>query len=366
MKDQVVVGGQERVIGQTVGYRNDIDGLTWIYRFGWLRSKELGQLLWPNNGSSQKYAEAIVRKWLKHQLVLTRKLPLRAGSGIVLSHRGAEFLRLHGVPATSGKDWGETKHGIWKAPLAWQHDLFSMGVLAAFHELGYAIIPERELRRKHECKKIPDGLVISPDGKQVLWVEVENVRKDGACKQHLVETLLKVAAGNAQILDGHRATGTLLCFVENARDEKGHVLDHVLRVSNAIKRTAKQAFQLDLGKITLAGAGFGSVELEKVTIESDKTMNYLRRMEKIGWDLDDDGNKSCPVDGLEAIYRPTAQGWAWRIEQYPETNKRGYDDFDSVPIVLVKGVSESEMAAKRQLAIHCFEQYEFSLDFPDL
>jgi hypothetical protein len=242
-----------------------------------------------------------------------------------------------------------------------------MGVLATFHERGYQIIPERELRRTvGNSIKLPDGLIIASDGKEILWLEVENARKDGACKQHLVATLLKVAAGNAPILDGYRATSTLLCFVENARDEKGHVLNHLLRLTNEIKRTTKQPIRLGLGKITLAGAGVGSVELEKVTIESDKTMNFLRRMENIGWDFNRDGNKSCSLDGFEFAYWPIDQWWAWEItEDRPCCDARGYHDSNWLPKSCLKGGSASEAAAKRQLA----ESYEYCkdtlLDFPD-
>ena len=47
---------------RTVGENNKLDALKHIYKFGWLRSQELGLFLWTESDSHKKNAEALVRK----------------------------------------------------------------------------------------------------------------------------------------------------------------------------------------------------------------------------------------------------------------------------------------------------------------
>ena len=95
----------------------DIQGLTALWDFGWLRPQELGRLLWPEATHQVKYAERIARRWSEKGLVLSRKLPAHNGTAMVLSESGARLLRESiGVAVQSGKDWGETRNGAWMAP----------------------------------------------------------------------------------------------------------------------------------------------------------------------------------------------------------------------------------------------------------
>ena len=45
--------------GIEIGRDVDISGLLWVDRFGWIRAKEMGRLLWPRCNHSVKYAERI-------------------------------------------------------------------------------------------------------------------------------------------------------------------------------------------------------------------------------------------------------------------------------------------------------------------
>jgi len=71
---------------------NDISGLTWVSKFGWLRSAELGRLMWPNNAYARTRADRVVRGWLERGLVISRGLPDGAGRAFVLSEPGARLL----------------------------------------------------------------------------------------------------------------------------------------------------------------------------------------------------------------------------------------------------------------------------------
>ena len=121
----------------------DIQGLTAIWDFGWLRPQELGRLMWPEATHQVKYAERIARKWCDKGLILSRKLPAHNGTALVLSESGARLLRESiGVAAQSGKDWGETRNGAWMAPRWWRHDLVANSLLSIMAARGHHVIPE--------------------------------------------------------------------------------------------------------------------------------------------------------------------------------------------------------------------------------
>ena len=141
--------------------QNDYNGLLWIKKFLWLRSYELGMLLWQHDEKwSRTRADRVIRSWCKRGLVILRKLPERQGHAVFLSHKGAELLTDAGVYAKSGKDVGTIIDKIWQPPNDWKHHLLNSAVLAWLHQLGNRILPEHEIKSTTSgLKKIPDGLV---------------------------------------------------------------------------------------------------------------------------------------------------------------------------------------------------------------
>lgn len=113
--------------------RNDLQGLQWIHKFGWLGATELGYLLWTGNASARHQANRLTRSWLARQLVLARELPERAGRAFVLATAGARLLAEHGVAAASGEDIGETRGESWTPP--------STHAYAEFRGSAYEHIP---------------------------------------------------------------------------------------------------------------------------------------------------------------------------------------------------------------------------------
>ena len=167
--------------------RNDAMGLHFIHQFDWLRTAELGHLLWPHSPASRQAADRLARDWIARRLVLVRELPNAAGRALVLSEAGARVLADEGLLAKSGKNIGKSTDQGWLPPASWAHDLLAAGVLCELHRRGFNIYPEAELRRRAGAQaKIPDGLAVGPDG-QVVCLEVERARKSGPQMRKLAD-----------------------------------------------------------------------------------------------------------------------------------------------------------------------------------
>ena len=84
-----------------------ITALHWISRFGWLRARELGALMWPprdaHPGSliaddhrmneQRKLASRLLSRLRESRYVLQRRLPGKAGDAYVLSGAGIHYLQ---------------------------------------------------------------------------------------------------------------------------------------------------------------------------------------------------------------------------------------------------------------------------------
>jgi hypothetical protein len=69
---------------------NDLTGLTAIAKFGWLRAREIGNVLWPHNESRNVAGARIVRRWVQEAGYLGATSTRRGGNG----------------PSTDPFDWG--------------------------------------------------------------------------------------------------------------------------------------------------------------------------------------------------------------------------------------------------------------------
>ena len=107
-----------------IGQQRDYDGLCLLHQFGWIRAKELANMLWPNSKRPKVNASELVGKSKRAGWILIRHLPDNAGDALVLSAAGAVHLRQFGYPAAAtGKDWGETHGSDWSPPKTWRHEL---------------------------------------------------------------------------------------------------------------------------------------------------------------------------------------------------------------------------------------------------
>ena len=112
---------------------NDEFGLKAIHKFGWLRAREIGNVLWPKNATRHIAGAKIARRWVAERLVMSRTLPGGLGLAFVLTKRGADYLQHEfGVDAKSGKKIGdhvEQISGVWRPSNSWQHDLIANSFL---------------------------------------------------------------------------------------------------------------------------------------------------------------------------------------------------------------------------------------------
>lgn len=293
---------------------NDLWGLEWIYRFVWLRSLELGRLMWPDDTYARTRTDRVIRGWRARGLVIERQLPNGAGRAITLAEAGARLLRDEkNIDVRSGKDWGETKDGKWVPKHSWQHDLIAAGVLTLLYEKDYDILPEPMLHRENPgLQKFPDGLVYKDD--LVVWLEIEQARKTGPHMQNLATALYAAATGQAPQISGKRVTTALLTYVEGANDERGYRLDHHHRVIKALRKTASKCFELHMGKCTLAGCGVADLEIDLLTIEPEFALRILGVLEADGWRQSAEGGWEAQYGDLKAcIWEAEHMGWAAQL-----------------------------------------------------
>lgn len=323
---------------------NDRDGLDWVHRFGWLRTLELGALLWPGTAeaSATRQANRLAKSWVKRGLVLERQLPENAGRALVLATGGVRVLAEHGIEATSGKDVGKLIDNptwrpplkyepLWLPPLTWRHDLLAAGVLVDLHLRGYKVLPEATIRRHAgNLIKIPDGLAVKD--KQVLWLEVESARKTGKAMRDLADALCAVSDKQAAAVLGHRPTHVLVAHTADSKDERGHKLSHRTRIRAAVAEAARKDVNIAWAACTLRGAaGVGAIEYKEERIQSDRAAAILKRME---WRL------SAEEEGVWVASYGDRLGYIWEDDGFWGYQVEGRTG----------GTADSEAAAKRACA----------------
>lgn len=311
---------------------NDRDGLRWVHRFGWLRTTELGALLWhmTSPDSATRQANRLARSWVKRGLVLARELPENAGRALVLSAAGVRVLAEHGIEAHTGKDIGKlvsdnddnwhpplkwkTK---WIAPLSWKHDLLAAGVLVDLHRRGYEVLPEAHIRRHAGLlAKVPDGLA-RKEG-IILWIEVESARKTGKAMRDLADALCIVAAREAAPVLGLRTTHALVAYQDDAVDERGHTLSHRARVRAAVATLAKRDTPLMWAACKLRGtAGVAEVKYEEDLVPADRAAAIMKRMEWRQHPEEDGVLVASYGDRLGYVWQYDDDHWSYQVNDRP-------------------------------------------------
>lgn len=298
-------------------FQNDTNGLSWLHRFGWLRTHELGPLLWPSNSEARHRADRLARSWRERGLVLERVLPQRAGRALVLAAGGVRLLADAGFEAASGKDFGETHGGVWVPPMTWRHDLLANGVLVDLHRKGFEVLPEAHIRRHAgRVAKMPDGLAVR--GHQVIWLETEMARKTGPSMRLLADALCSVGEGAAAPIMGLRPTHSVVAFADARRDERGHTLNHRRRVSAAVAAAARRAVPITWASCTLCGAGVEAVSYVEGIVEADRAAAIMRRLESAGWHPET-GVLAANYGARRALVweDEDAGCWAWQVDDLP-------------------------------------------------
>jgi hypothetical protein len=153
------------------GERNRLQLLDYLNRFGWLTSKMVASLIWPDGSQAPAMARRLLKAMLDDKLVLRRELP----GGVdcyTLAASGAKVLTAAtGAAANSGASM-QLGNVVHRACSNWYliSHIAAENVVWTEHEIQTERSPLRILDGK-----VSDGLVETPEG--LLWVEVENAWK---------------------------------------------------------------------------------------------------------------------------------------------------------------------------------------------
>lgn len=342
---------------QKKGLENDIFGLQKIWDFGWLRPQELGLLIWKESVHATKYAERIGRKWEKNGYVISRKLPDHAGTAWVLSEGGANFLRMNGILAKTGKDWGDTKKNEkekieWIPPTNWKHDLLANSFLARlFSKRDFIVIPEKKIKRENNLKKIPDGLCINPKTKKVYLIEAEKARKTGEYMHELAKSIVNTSSGKSPIISGFKPTSSIIIFTEENIDDRGNTINHELRIINAIEKITDIEINLLIFKCAMKGPAVIDYKFETKKIGEDYITRRLAYWNKYHPWYEENGNKCCFISGIIAryYYDSSIKVWEWELEdtRHPPRIDQKYKLMTPTRLT---GLANSSLDAMRQIA----------------
>lgn len=293
---------------------NDANGLLFVYKFGWLRTVELGKLLWPKSSASRQAADRLARSWVQRQLVIVRDLPDGAGRALVLAAAGVRLLAESGIEAGSGKDIGRFNDDGWLPPATWRHDLLGHGVLCELHRVGYHVYPEADLRRQAVShSKIPDGFAVK--GNEGIHLEVEYSRKSGNEMRKLANALSIAASGQSHPIAGIKPTAAMVAYLPSALDERGYVLSHRMRVRHAIQFATATDLTIYWAKCSLLGnAGVGQVEFQKEVIGTDRVSRITRIMEATGWHRHSNGALAATYGQHIGYVWHDEHGWSYAVE----------------------------------------------------
>lgn len=214
---------------------NQLNALRALHRFGWLRTRDLGTLLfrrWKRGGNIYslsslpalkpapaskeeiRRAQRLVVALTKKKLILSASAP--NGSRIhTLSQRGARVLSDQGISAVTGKDLVRDVHAAYFIHRTASNEVAISGILE-----GFKVSTEREISQGkwlggltgvHDKK--PDVLLRA--GKLCYWIEVERSRKNQKDYQALLAWLIRLWASverpesPANLIDGQNLAGVI-------------------------------------------------------------------------------------------------------------------------------------------------------------
>lgn len=172
--------------GVEAAERNERAIINWLARFGWLTSRQLARLVWPDASQAHRMAQRTLARLIARGDVLRRELPNGYGIAYVIGERGVR--RLDGTDAenTSFRGGRDLK---FHAPLhrAICNDYaidFLTYARTRNSALEHAVYTEMEIQRSlapapellHEGRlHVPDLLL--QEGNLYTWVETEHTPK---------------------------------------------------------------------------------------------------------------------------------------------------------------------------------------------
>lgn len=174
--------------------RNRASVLKWLARFGWLTSRMVAALAWPDAAQAQAMARRTLKALTDEKLVIARALT-KGGSAYLLSAKGARYLQEQaGMHVQSGNSLaiGNPVHrscSNWYLIYAIQRGL----TVVTEHEIATERGPCRVLKGKQA-----DGLVIAEDGAST-WLECEHSQKSRPERHKTVALVQECIGGETQV-----------------------------------------------------------------------------------------------------------------------------------------------------------------------
>lgn len=174
--------------------RNRLAILRWLARFGWLTSRMIAALVWPDAAQSMAMTRRALKDLIEDKFVISRPLT-KGGAAYLIGAKGARFLHEQcGIAVESGNALA-IGNPVHRACSNWH---LIDAILGGFevvteHEIVCERGPFRSLNGK-----VPDGLIISNGdtvGNSAIWLECEHSQKSRGERQKSV-ALVRQHLGN--------------------------------------------------------------------------------------------------------------------------------------------------------------------------
>ncbi len=175
--------------------KNEVIILAYLYRFGWLKTRQIAALVWPKSADGGGYSMA--QRTLRRLKLAHKVIPKLAPDGATiyaLGQGGAKLLRNY-----DGFTEAKTTRDCMRSLTAYDHRVFANDLAIEWIATGEYAWTEHEIQSgrapvKVLRGKIPDVLLdwtektIAADDETVLaWVEVENTWKSNREMDKMLE-----------------------------------------------------------------------------------------------------------------------------------------------------------------------------------
>lgn len=221
-----------------------------IGRFGWLRIREISQIVWPeaNEKNAFKYADEHLRRLQQEGYVQFEMLPELAGTAVILQSKAIRFLKNEGIEVTKVSFNPHTSS-------EWKHDLLTSSLFVLLINNRKCCAKNAKYLTDRECKrvkkestnlvreltgdiKVPD-LILETKNWGVLAIEVERSPKSGLKhKDQLVKNLILTNKQEPPYIYGDLTPKYVVVAYDNEqkiiRDGKEQKVSHDKNIFNRV------------------------------------------------------------------------------------------------------------------------------------
>lgn len=226
--------------GRIVAYKNELAVLTWLHRFGWLRTRDLAALVWPDGSQSIPMARRTLRRLSDDHEVLAHRLP--DGTPIfALGARGADRIRDAHPDAKSGKD-------LMRELRQFRHrNLCNMYAIRRIRA-GDIVYTERDIVANRApinavMHKRPDLLhTCEPSGQSLVWCEVETSWKKSSDYNKLVNFIAQTMRVGFDGFEIDPVRGLVLSNITIVTAEQSHIIRLIMALDQAVENDFAQRY----------------------------------------------------------------------------------------------------------------------------